>query len=103
MTVLGSDADPEGLSNMDGSWQDGPGVTSPTSPGLWLFMSHFTEAQWHPGTPGSRPTRPPGPRPSLCLPWGAGAPPRLAGLQGALGGVRRERVFIPRSGRRASV
>lgn len=80
---------------MDRSWQDGPGVTSPTSPGLWLFMSHFTEAQWHPGTPG--------PRPSLCLPWGAGAPPRLAGLQGALGGVRRERVFIPRSERRASV
>lgn len=38
---------------MDGSWQDGPGVTSPTSPGLWLFMSHFTDAQWHPGTPGA--------------------------------------------------
>lgn len=52
MTLLGSDVDLEGLTNMDESWQDGPEVTSTTSLRRWLFRVPFygsTVAPWDSG------------------------------------------------------
>lgn len=96
--------DPEGL--MDESWQDGPEVTSPTSLRLWLFRVPSHGSAVDPGTweKAETPpeTAPPGPRPSVCLPWGDGAQgPGWRGCRELWAGVRSERVpFHVLSGKR---